>query len=412
MTTVRLRPAHLLAVAAAALVAASPAQAIEAETLGRALAREAQSAGAYSGAYARDLTGARDLVAVRADTARIPASVEKLFVTSAALLRFGAAAQLSTRVVTSTALDPSGTLGGDVVLVGGGDPTLSDDGLRSLAASLRASGVRRIEGAVVGDESRFDARRGGPRTRFAPDWDIGGRLGALVLRRGFQTDPAAFAAARLRSMLAASGVRVVGGARSGIATGDETVELAALPSPSIGELIRRTNVPSDNFYAEMLLKGLGAQFAGTGSTRSGAAVVRSTLGDAGVRPRIVDGSGLSRANRTTPREVVRLLEWMDGQGDARTWRRSLAVTGRDGTVHRRMRGTAAAGRCRVKTGTLRAVSNLAGVCTTTGGERVAFAWLMNGANTYAARRIQDRMTAMLARYDAGEPTKPKGAWHL
>ena len=66
-----------------------------------------------------------------------------------------------------------------------------------------------------------------------------------------------------------------------------------------------------------------------------------------------------------------------------------------------MRGTPAQGRCRVKTGTIIAVSNLAGVCTTTGGEVVAFAWLMNGVNTFGARRIQDRMTALLARYDAG-----------
>jgi D-alanyl-D-alanine carboxypeptidase len=66
-----------------------------------------------------------------------------------------------------------------------------------------------------------------------------------------------------------------------------------------------------------------------------------------------------------------------------------------------MRGTAAAGRCFVKTGTIRAVSNLAGVCRTTGGETVGFAWLMNGVNPYGARRIQDRMTALLARYDAG-----------
>ena len=63
-----------------------------------------------------------------------------------------------------------------------------------------------------------------------------------------------------------------------------------------------------------------------------------------------------------------------------------------------MRRTAAAGRCRVKTGTIIGVSNLAGVCTTAGGQTVGFAWLMNGVNPYGARAIQDRMTALVARY--------------
>lgn len=401
MTSVRLRPAHVAAAVAALLASAPPAAAIDAETLQRALTREARSAGAFSGAYARDLASGRELVAVRQDTPRIPASVDKLFVTATALLRFGPDGQLSTRVATDAPLDEAGRLAGDLYLVGGGDPTLSDAKLRALVAVLRDAGVRRIAGDVIGDETRFDRRRGGPRTGFLPDFDMGGRLGALVLRRGFQSDPAAFAARRLRSLLRAGGVKVLGAARAAGAPREGLSDLGVLASPSMDVLARHTNVSSDNFVAEMLLKGLGAQFGAAGTTTAGAAVVRATLDDFGVRPRIADGSGLSRANRTTPRQVVRLLERMENQAIAPTWRRSLAVAGRTGTVRKRMRRTAAARRCRVKTGTIRGVSNLAGVCTTTGGETVAFAWLMNGVNPYGARRIQDRMTALVARYDAG-----------
>ncbi len=75
----------------------------------------------------------------------------------------------------------------------------------------------------------------------------------------------------------------------------------------------------------------------------------------------------------------------------------MAVAGRSGTVADRMRRTPAAGRCHVKTGTLNGVSNLAGVCSTPGGE-VAFAWLMNRVDVFTAHAIQDRMTATLARY--------------
>ena len=151
-----------------------------------------------------------------------------------------------------------------------------------------------------------------------------------------------------------------------------------MPSPPIADLVRATLVPSDNFLAEMLLKGLGAGFGGGfGTTGAGAQVVELTLRPFGITPRIVDGSGLSRSNSTTPREVVKLFERMEDQEVARTWRRSLAVAGRSGTVATRMRRTPAAGRCHVKTGTINGVSNLAGVCDTHGGV-VGFAWLMNG----------------------------------
>ena len=89
---------------------------------------------------------------------------------------------------------------------------------------------------------------------------------------------------------------------------------------------------------------------------------------------------------------------MEGQDTAATWRTSLAVPGRSGTVRRRMRRTGAS-RCRVKTGTIRGVSNLAGVCTTAGGQTVGFAWLMTGVNVWTAHRIQDRMTTLLASYE-------------
>ena len=110
----------------------------------------------------------------------------------------------------------------------------------------------------------------------------------------------------------------------------------------------------------MLLKGLGARFGGRAARPPAPASCAPTLARLGVHPRIADGSGLSRANRTTPRQVVRLLERMHGQEVAGAFEASLAVAGRTGTIRRRMRGTAAAGRCRVKTGTLIDVSALAG----------------------------------------------------
>jgi D-alanyl-D-alanine carboxypeptidase/D-alanyl-D-alanine-endopeptidase (penicillin-binding protein 4) len=384
----------------AALAGAPPAAALDAEQVRARVARALAQAGPASGAYAKDLGSGREIVAVRAAAPRIPASVEKLFVTSTALLRWGADFELLTRVVSASALEPDGTLDGNLWLVGGGDPTLSDAKLAALAADVRAGGVRRITGGVRADDTLFDRRRGTPRTGFAPDRDLGGRLGALVIGRGFQADPAGHAARRFAAHLRLRGVRVAGRTGKARAPDEELAsELGAMPSPPLADLVRATNVPSDNFLAEMLLKRLGADFGGTrGTTGAGARVILRTLGGHGITPRIVDGSGLSRSNRTTPREVVRLLEHMEGEPVAAAWRRSLAVAGRSGTIRDRMRGTPAAGRCRGKTGTIQGVSNLVGTCDTRGG-RVAFAWLMNGVDPYGARRLQDRMTAALARYD-------------
>jgi len=159
------------------------------------------------------------------------------------------------------------------------------------------------------------------------------------------------------------------------------------------------NVPSDNFIAETLIKALGARFGDGGSTSAGAAVVRADAARLGIRTTVADGSGLSRSNRTSPKAVVALLTAMDEGDLALPFEASLPVAGRTGTLYDRMRGTAARDACRAKTGTLSNVSALAGYCDTRSGGRVAFAFLMNYVSPWTARRLQDRMTAALARYD-------------
>ena len=80
---------------------------------------------------------------------------------------------------------------------------------------------------------------------------------------------------------------------------------------------------------------------------------------------------------------------------------SLAVVGRNGTLYRRMRGTAAQDRCHAKTGTLHDVSTLAGYCDSLGGDKIAFAFMMNRTNPAYAHVLQDKMTVELARYETG-----------
>jgi D-alanyl-D-alanine carboxypeptidase/D-alanyl-D-alanine-endopeptidase (penicillin-binding protein 4) len=155
--------------------------------------------------------------------------------------------------------------------------------------------------------------------------------------------------------------------------------------------------PSDNFFAETLIKDLGARYGGAGTTAAGAAVVRNALATMlGLRPRVVDGSGLSPADRTSPLQVVTLLSSLAGTPIGTVLREDMAVAGRSGTLALRMRHTGAAGRCQGKTGTLTGVSNLAGYCMSANGHTLAFAIFTDGISVAAAHTFQDHIAISLA----------------
>ena len=394
--------ARITALAGALVALSSPvAAAAGTEATQRALAREMARAGAASGALVVDLDSSAELYAARPDTLRMPASVQKLFVSTAALRRFGAQTRFGTDALAAAAPDPLGVVLGDLYLRGGGDPYLCSVDLGRRAGAVADAGVTRVTGRVVGDESGFDLLRGVPSSLFRPTAETG-PLSALSVNHGrtgksvpyFQATPARFAARTFAAALRKRGVTVrAGGGAATTPAG--AVRLAAWSSFPLADLLRLQNQPSDNFMAEMLLKALGARFGGAGSTAAGAAVVRAELAAFGVAPRIVDGSGLSRLDRASPRDVVAMLAAMRADP---AFTASLAVAGRSGTLSTRMRGTSAQDRCRAKTGTLRDVSALAGYCDTSTGRHVGFAFLMNRAAPWWARIRQDRMTAVLARY--------------
>lgn len=395
----------LLLVLSVLLLAPAPAGAITVATMQRSLTRAMAHAGSFSGAYVVDVGSGQELFSDRADAPRLPASVEKLYTSSTALLRYGAAGHLKTSVLTPALPDAAGVVPGDLILRGGGDPTFDATDAGALAAQLVRGGLRRVEGRVVGDESAFDAFRGPPSSRFQTSSDVGplsglaydhGRTGKA--RPYFQGSPASFTAQAFTKALRHRGVKVLGKARAGIAPTD-TTPLADWPSPAIGDIVRAMNQPSDNYIAETLIKDLGADFGTAGSTEAGAAVIKDAVARFKIAPQLDDGSGLSRDDRTTPRQVVRLLVGMDGTSQAGAFDASLPVAGRSGTLVSRMRATPAQDRCQAKTGTLHDVSTLAGYCTTPSGRRLAFAFLMNAITVTRAHPLQDRMTVALARLD-------------
>jgi D-alanyl-D-alanine carboxypeptidase/D-alanyl-D-alanine-endopeptidase (penicillin-binding protein 4) len=387
--------------AACTLAFATQAQARSAkQALAPTIGVQMRAAGGASGAWVADSADGRSLFSLNADTRRTPASVQKLLTTTTSLERLGYDEHLETVVRHDGNLDEDGVLDGNLYLQGFGDPSFETGDLALLASRVRDAGIRDVTGRVYGDESYFDSRRGP--WGFGVSRDVG-PLSALSFNEGtlrgfgggFQANPPSFAAKRLDAWLDIRGIDVARAPRSGKAP-RAAEPVASVRSPSIAALVRFTNHISDNFYAEMLLKGLGARFGKAGSTIAGASVVRRFQDELGVSSTVLDGSGLSRGNSISPRAVGRLLVAAQDRPWFNSFYRSLPMAGHKGTLRKRMRRTAAAGRCRAKTGTLRGVSALAGYCRSKSGRRFVFALLMNGVNVYRARAAQDRIATALA----------------
>jgi D-alanyl-D-alanine carboxypeptidase/D-alanyl-D-alanine-endopeptidase (penicillin-binding protein 4) len=385
----------VLAVAAPA-AAAPPLQ----PRLGKALQVPHVSLAA-SGAAVVDLETGEAVYSRNASLSLLPASNEKLAVTYAALTALGPAFRIETTAL-GLGRQVGGTWQGDLVLKGYGDPTLSTADLTALARQVRAEGIVRVSGRVLGDESWFDARRTAPGWKAAFYIYESPPLSALIVDRGrfgrfTSHDPALAAAQLFRAALVRTGVGVRGVAAHG--TADETaVRLGAVDSPPLSRLVRWMDQVSDNFVAEMLLKQLGAVQASRGSTAAGVGVVTGLLVQAGVPMdgvRIVDGSGLSLLDRMTANALVVLLTamWND-PGVRPELLAALPLAGRTGTLDDRMRHGPAAGVVRAKTGTTSNASALSGFV----GDRYVFSVIQNGwpVSWAWARTAQDRFAEALA----------------
>jgi serine-type D-Ala-D-Ala carboxypeptidase/endopeptidase (penicillin-binding protein 4) len=374
-------------------------------------------AGPASGAYVYDLTARQALFSERATALRPPASVEKLYTATTALSRMGASARLSTTVLGAGQLAPGGVWEGDLYLRGGGDPTFgSASFIRShyggegatvsalVAQLVRVDGIHHVTGSVFGDESYLDSLRGEPYSGYAPDPFLEGALSGLAFNRGATGSqhgphaPAAYAARELWATLKSDGVTIHGS--PGAATTPAGVtQLAQVQSPTIAQLLGLMLPPSDNFFAETLVKDLGARYGGAGTTSAGASVVHQTISSLlGIHPHVVDGSGLSESDLTSPYQVTDLLVELAPTPIGAVLRGALAVAGHTGTLAERMRHSGAAGRCKGKTGTLTGVSNLVGYCQSADGHLLAFAIFTDGIATATAHTLQDHMAITIADY--------------
>jgi D-alanyl-D-alanine carboxypeptidase/D-alanyl-D-alanine-endopeptidase (penicillin-binding protein 4) len=381
--------------------------------LRRTLAAELRPAGAGAGAVVYDLNAHRLLFARAGDALRPPASLEKLYTSVALLRKLGPDSTLSTTILGSGRLGPRGVWHGNLYLRGGGDPSFGDETFNrnweegfgptpsQLVDQLTARGIRRVAGRVIGDPSLFDARPGGPSSAYGPDIpDLGGELAGLTYDHGSTNgalSPGAFAARELVLTMRKARIWATASPSTG-PTPPGARQLAAVSSPAMSVLLRLMDVPSDDFFAEMLTKQLGVRFGGAGTTSAGAGVIRSVMTGYGLHARIVDGSGLSRSDRSSPQDFVSLLRVMWGTSMGTILDSSLPVVGVSGTVARIGVRTAAQGRCLAKTGTLNDVTNLAGYCHSRGGHTLAFALLLDGPDNQRGISLLTPMVGAIAHY--------------
>ncbi len=265
--------------------------------------------------------------------------------------------------------------------------------LTGSVATSRAGDPEKLAVGLDPHGARLTGRLGGS----VPE---GSRLVRLARR---VDDPRLLAGYALRTVLRQVGIEVAGEVRLGGA-GQQAL-LVSHRSPSLGELLMALGKESDNFYAEMVFKAIGARGKGRpASAEAGAEGVRLAVEELGVtEPGLVikNGSGLFDADRTTPAATTALLRAMhkDARGGPE-YLAQLSIGGVDGTLRHRFREWEATRAIRAKTGTLDAVAALSGyVLPPPGRSPVAFSVLVNGipGKGNAARTSMDRVVDAIAR---------------
>ena len=428
-----------------------------------------------------------------------PASNSKLYAGALALDRLGGDYRIVTPILATAAPDASGTLRGDLIISGRGDPSWRSQATKRadhwkifdrFIAVLTKAGVRKIAGDIVADATFF---RGPPNgagwtaddlndyygaeisavtlednyveLRIAPSATVGqpceltwlqagaaltlnnrtttvaaGGARTLVVRRIFGESvvhvfgqmalggapyvedvtvprPASWFAEALKLALVRAGVAVEGGSRSvrwpdATVVTDSCVKLGEVASEPMRKLVSDFMKPSQNLETDLIFGHIG-ELARTPTTpewrtseQLGVAALRDFLRQHALLPddvRFEEGSGLSRNNLTTANATLALLKFMSTHAEANAFVDSLPIAGVDGTLRRRMKGTAAEKNLRAKTGTLRWANGLSGYVTTAAGERLVVSIMLNRNVVPAGRSSRDDVDAipvMLAKLSA------------
>jgi D-alanyl-D-alanine carboxypeptidase/D-alanyl-D-alanine-endopeptidase (penicillin-binding protein 4) len=331
------------------------------------------------------------VAASNAELPLAPASNQKILTAMGVLELLDGDTRLETDVRVLGELTDDGVVHGDLVIVGGGDPLIKRTGphsIEDIAAQLDEAGVTHIRGDVLGDESRYDQVRKAPGWL---EWEMplpAGTMSALMVnsnsRQGdaeYLANPTPHNAGLLLTALEERGIEVDGQAGVGTAP-PGTQSVLTYPSPTIDSMVQTMLRESDNMTAEMLVKEVGLQVAGEGSSEAGMEAIVEALEQslcmdiAGLDD---DASGVSRDNRRTTSTWMQMLVAAQDEPWFDTFHEGLPVAGAEhGTLAGRFLGTSAAGDVQAKTGTIGTAVALSGYAQTEGDRDVAFSIVVNG----------------------------------
>ena len=357
-----------------------------------------------------DLTADSTIYAYNHRQTMRPASTMKLVTAIAAIDKLGGAYQLRTSLYYTGTI-ANRTLTGDLVCVGGMDPAFGRDDLAAFVESLQRQGVDTVRGNIVADRSMKDDDLLGEGWCWDDDNPVLSPL--LISQKDNFTE-------RLTQALRDEGVVVQLSTNTSPLSPSayrlpQNATLVCTRTHTIDQILTKMMKDSDNLYAESMFYQLAAS-EGSRPAKAGNArlMIQKLIQKVGLTPgdyKIADGSGLSLYNYLSPLLHVRLLRYAYRNPNVfEHLLPALPIAGEDGTLKNRMKGTAAAGNVRAKTGTVTCVSCLAGYCTTDNGHDLCFAIMNQGVlQVSAARAFQDDLCRALcasSRATVAEVLKP------
>ncbi len=364
------------------------------------------------GAYVRPANGGQPLLVAYADTPRNPASTMKLVTTYSALGVLGPTYRFPTELYT-TGNVVGDTLQGDVVIKGYGNPDFRESDFRELLQALRGRGIRNVAGNFIVDKTYFDVpyqapidENVGAAYNASPEallynergscYEIRGKAGQVqrmcpIAPRNTNDLNANLFGDFWRIWVGEMGGRMNGGLQIQATPAGAQLVHTNLSAP-LRDIIVEINKDSNNVMARQLLLAMGAkQFGAPGTTQKGAAAEGQWLESRGLHftnLRVENGSGLSRVERISAREMGEMLMDIYNSPYRDDLMRSMAVLGVDGTVKNRLKNLA--GRGKFKTGTLRDVRALAGYLNAANGQTYIIALLHNdGGIRASAKEVHD-----------------------
>lgn len=358
----------------------------------------------------------------QSDTRMLPASVQKLWAAGAGLSELGPGFRWRTTLWAQGRIE-GGILTGNLVLEGGGDPTLGSadgPGLMGVANAVAKLGIREVRGNLVA----LDSLVGRGHDAWPQGWTISSSrdgYGSPVLglnwsqnRMGNRAilEPRPEALKALRKALWLKKVAVTGTDTTVKVRGDsigprrDWIRVGTVPSPRLDDVVRVCLRESVNPYAEAIVLGLGLGRNRLLPRDAGRKRLQEWAARKGFEPsRMVldDGSGLSRYNLVSARLLAKMLA-ADLGGPTGERLVDFMPRGGSGTMRRRFKELPDPSVVVAKTGTLDGVSNLAGILVRPDRDTLSFAFLCSGytGSARVVRKFQDRLLALLA----GVPLRP------